>query len=49
MLKADSGTLKSGARPEQRSGADDPRAVAWFWISRTVWTMLETELPGNAR
>jgi hypothetical protein len=26
-----------------------PSAVACFWIVRTAWTMLETELPGNAR
>jgi len=50
MLKADSRTLKSESEDHSSAAAPTiPRAVAWFWISRTVWTMLETELPGNAR
>ena len=50
MLKADSRTLKSDS--EVQSSAAPPRipsAVACRSISRTVWTIDEIELPGNAR
>ena len=49
MLNADSSTLKSES--DDQSSATPPMipsAVEWLWISRTVWTMLETELPGKA-
>ena len=50
MLNADSSTLKS-ERDVQSSAAPPmiPSAVACFWIARTVWMMLEIELPGKAR
>ena len=50
MLNADSSTLKSESDVQSRpTRADDPERRRVFWIARTVWTMLEIELPGNAR
>ena len=50
MLNADSSTLKSESDVQSSPTAPRiPSAVAWFWIARTAWTMLEIELPGNAR
>ena len=50
MLNADSSTLNSDS-DVQSSAAPPmiPSAVACFWISSTVWTMLVIEVPGNAR